>query len=112
MKKIKVIELGGTISAADEDRLDFKDYTSGIYTGETYLKDIPELSSIANGLCESIIRESRTASQTEHRKQLRNKIQRDTQLYEGLVLTHRTNRIEETAYFLHLTVNTDKPIII
>ena len=112
MKKIKVIELGGTMSAAGEDRLDFKDYTSGIYTGETYLKDIPELSSIANVSFESFLRVSSTAIQTEHWIQLRNKIQRDIQLYDGVVLTHGTNTIEETAYFLHLTVNTDKPIII
>ncbi len=30
----------------------------------------------------------------------------------GFVITHGTNTIEETAYFLHLTVKTDKPVIL
>src|SRR5699024_926653 len=31
--------------------------------------------------------------------------------YDGVVITHGTNTIEETAYFLHLTVPTKKPIV-
>lgn len=30
----------------------------------------------------------------------------------GFVITHGTNTIEETAYFLHLTVHTEKPVIL
>src|SRR5947207_8127455 len=31
---------------------------------------------------------------------------------QGIVVTHGSNTIEETAYFLHLTVKTDKPIVL
>lgn len=31
---------------------------------------------------------------------------------DGVVITHGTNTLEETAYFLHLTVPSDKPIIL
>jgi len=32
--------------------------------------------------------------------------------YDGIVITHGTNTLEETAYFLHLTVPTKKPIVL
>ena len=28
------------------------------------------------------------------------------------MITHGTNTLEETAYFLHLTVKTDKPVVL
>src|SRR5699024_850739 len=41
----KVIEMGGTISAQGTDRLDRQNYTSGIYEGNDFLEDLPELNN-------------------------------------------------------------------
>jgi L-asparaginase len=31
---------------------------------------------------------------------------------DGIVITHGTNTLEETAYFLHLTLKTDRPVVV
>lgn len=114
MKKIKILELGGTISAKGNHRLDYKDYQSGVYDGDAFLNDIPELRSIADVSFETFTRLSSTAIQPYHWLALRKKIIHalEVEKMDGVVVTHGTNTLEETAYFLHLTLPVTKPIII
>ena len=114
LKKVKVFELGGTISAQGNNRLDYKDYTSGAYDGNTFMDDIPELRNIADVTFETFLRISSTAIQPKHWLQLRKKIIHalEKENMDGIVVTHGTNTLEETAYFLHLTLPTTKPVII
>lgn len=113
MKKVKVFELGGTISAKGHNRLDYKDYQSGVYDGAAFLDDIPELKSIAEVTFETFARLSSTAIRPNHWLALREKIIHALEIenMDGIVVTHGTNTLEETAYFLHLTLPTNKPII-
>lgn len=114
MKKIVVFSLGGTISAVGKNRLDYKDYVSGILTGEDLIKALPEINEIADVTIVQIDNVSSTAINLEHWIALREKIHTylDKYQYDGVVITHGTNTLEETAYFLHLTVNTNKPIVL
>src|SRR5690625_290765 len=105
--------MGGTISAKGTDRLDLKDYETGLYTGEDFLKAIPEIEDVAEVKFESFLRVSSTKITSEHWIELRNRvtaclIEED---FDGVVITHGTNTLEETAYFLHLTVPSEKPIV-
>ncbi|MBO1002877.1 asparaginase [Pseudogracilibacillus auburnensis] len=113
MKKIKVIEMGGTISAHGKNRLDLKDYQSGEYTGSDFLKAIPEIENVANVSFESFLQVSSTEVNADHWIQLQNKVTKCLleENFDGVVITHGTNTLEETAYFLHLTVPSDKPIV-
>ena len=113
MKKIRVIEMGGTISAKGTDRLDLKDYTSGIYTGDDFSEQIPEINDIADVTFDSFLSISSTEINASHWVQLRNKVIEtfENEAYDGIVISHGTNTLEESAYFLHLTVPNDKPII-
>ncbi|MDY0407613.1 hypothetical protein [Paracerasibacillus soli] len=45
MKKIALIALGGTISAKGNNRLDLKDYQSGLLSGKDLLDRIPEATA-------------------------------------------------------------------
>lgn len=113
MKKIKVLEMGGTISAQGNNRLDLKDYTSGIFTGEDFQQAIPEINAIAEVTFESFLRVSSTEVNATHWIQLREKVihSLEEENYDGIVISHGTNTLEESAYFLHLTVPTEKPIV-
>lgn len=114
MKKILLITLGGTISAQGHNRLDLKDYTSGLIEGKYYLENLPELKDIA----EIEVLQVDSVSSTQIKGTHWIKLKKDIEYYlnekefDGVVITHGTNTLEETAYFLHLTVNNSKPIVI
>ncbi|BBP87355.1 hypothetical protein BsIDN1_09730 [Bacillus safensis] len=40
-----------------------------------------------------------------------NELLKDDQV-DGIVITHGTDTLEETAYFLHLVVKSDKPVVV
>lgn len=113
MKKIKVIEMGGTISARGKDRLDRKDYQSGAFTGVDFALDIPEISRIVDVSYDPFMDVSSTAIDSSHWVELRKRIiSYFNEDIDGIVISHGTNTIEETAYFLHLTIPSNKPIVI
>lgn len=113
MKHIHIIEMGGTISASGTDRLDYKDYTSGIFNGDDFIEQIPELTSIANLSFTALSSISSTKITKEHWISLRNFIidKLKTENIDGFVISHGTSTLEETAYFLHLTIPSEKPIV-
>lgn len=113
MKKIVIIEMGGTISAEGSDRLDLKDYVSGKVSGEQFLENIPELEQLADITFDSFAQVSSTKITVSHWIDLRERVTDylNNKQYDGVVITHGTNTVEETAYFLHLTVPSDKPIV-
>lgn len=114
MKKIKVISLGGTISALGKNRLDLKDYRSGILTGEEILAKIPEHKEFAQVSFSQLDNVSSTALDAGHWLSLRERIHTylHDEDYDGIVITQGTNTLEETAYSLHLTIHSNKPVVL
>ncbi len=113
MENIKVIEMGGTISGKGYDRLDLKDYKSGVFTGNDFSKEVPEIADMANVSFESFLSVSSTELTASHWIELRERVIQclEEEEYDGIVITHGTNTLEETAYFLHLTIPSTKPIV-
>lgn len=113
-KRIVLFTLGGTISAKGQHRTDLKDYTSGLIDGKNILQAIPEINDIAHVEVVQIDNVSSTQMNEMHWFHLKREIEYYLEVkdYDGIVITHGTSTLEETAYFLHLTVHTYKPIVL
>lgn len=113
--RIALVATGGTIDALGADRLDLAFY---LETGQRLgpgelLARIPEAASIAE-VVEVPFRPRpshafRDADLLEVGRAVEGAIAAGA---EGVVVTHGTNTLEETAYFLHLTARTEQPIVL
>jgi L-asparaginase len=116
LPKIGLILTGGTIDSVGTDRLDLAWYIEAnkrLNKGEL-LKQIPELKSIA-AVDEIPFR--RLSSQALTDKDWLDLVREIHKIFDkgradGIVITHGTNTLEETAYFLNLTLKTDKPVVL
>lgn len=116
LPRVGLILTGGTINSVGADRLDLAWYIEEgkrLGNGEL-LAQIPELSNIA-AVQEIPFRRlpSQALVDTDWLDLVR-KIHEifDQDEADGIVITHGTNTLEETAYFLNLTLKTDKPVVI
>ncbi len=113
MKTIYILATGGTISAAGQ-----KGKTTGYHDGkfnvEDLLKSIQGVDKIARLEGEQILNISSDDVTCDNWITLARRINQLSQnpSIDGFVITHGTNTMEETAYFLNLTVKTTKPIIL
>ena len=111
---ICLIGLGGTVSAHHADPLELCDYQSGHYELADILAKLPALNELATIYPYQLSNVSSTAISLCHWFNLKHLLEQQlTQPHiKGAVITHGTNTLEETAYFLQLTLTTDKPVIL
>ncbi len=110
-----VLATGGTISGKGPSSTSLADYKAGALTGEELVAGVPELAQVARVRVEQIANISSTDITTAHWLMLAariNAIFDADPTVAGVVLTHGTNTIEETAYFLNLTVKHDRPVVV
>jgi L-asparaginase len=116
LPRVGLILTGGTIDSVGTDRLDLAWYIEAnkrLAEGEL-LSQLPELKNIAR-VQEIPFR--RLPSQSLVDKDWLDLLRKihsifDNDEADGIVITHGTNTLEETAYFLNLTLKTDKPVVI
>jgi L-asparaginase len=116
LPRIGLILTGGTIDSVGADRLDLAWYIEAgkrLGNGEL-LVQLPELSNIA-AVQEIPFR--RLPSQALVDRDWLDLVREIHEIFDrdqadGIVITHGTNTLEETTYFLNLTLKTDKPVVI
>ena len=115
LPKVHIIATGGTISGIGANRLDYTQYsdTGNRYTIEQLIERIPEVKNVANLTYENLLA---TGSTNITPKDWLVIAERANTLLQdgidGIVITHGTATLEETAYFLHLTIKSNKPVVL
>src|SRR5436305_3038383 len=110
---IVILATGGTIAGAAATGTQAA-YTSGAVTIDAMLDAVPGLKELANIKGEQISNVGSQDMTVEIMLSLAHRIntllaQNDV---DGIVVTHGTDTMEETAYFLNLVVKSRKPVVI
>jgi L-asparaginase len=111
--KVKILATGGTIAGAQASSSEVG-YKSGTFSVDDLIKAVPPLKDLAELSGEQI---ANIGSQTmNHDVWLKlakriNEVLKDGST-DGVVITHGTDTLEETAYFLSLVVKSDKPVVL
>ena len=114
---VRVIGTGGSIAGVGPDRMDFILYPEigDHITIQQSLDRVPEIQDIAEVRSEDLISVGSTAIGAAEWLALArriNQIFRDETDVAGVAITHGTATLEETSYFLHLTVKSTRPVVI
>src|SRR5688572_22458261 len=112
---VYVLSTGGTIAGAGSSSTDLSNYKPGSILGEQLVKAVPQISQIADVRVEQIVNVNSSditiANWLTLAKRI-NAILKETPAVSGFVITSGTNTLEETSYFLNLTVRSDTPVVL
>ncbi len=111
---VVVLATGGTIAGAGASAANSATYAAAKVPVDKLLAGLPELGSVARVTGEQVFQIASESFNNDHLLQLGRRVsalskQADV---DGIVITHGTDTLEETAYFLNLVVRTQKPIVV
>ena len=110
-----ILSTGGTIASQGASSTSLTDYKAGVLTGIELVKAVPEIAQVAEVKLEQIANVGSPNITIAHWLTLATRINRiftEEPATAGVVITHGTNTLEETAYFLNLTVKHDRPVVL
>jgi L-asparaginase len=115
MKNIVILATGGTIAGVSTSITDTANYQAAILPIEAITKDITgPLREIAHISSEQIAQID--SAEMTHQIWLtlaeRINVLLSSSEVDGVVVTHGTDTLEETAYFLNLVVKSNKPVVV
>ncbi len=114
---VRVVATGGTIAGRGEPG-SVSGYRSGAIPIEELLAAIPALDTVADVSSEQFRNVGSTSLAPADWLVLAQRVNAillggvDNREVDGVVVTHGTDALEETAYFLNLTVRSPKPVVI
>ena len=110
--KVMILATGGTIAGAQASTTE-AGYKSGTFSVDDLIKAVPPLKDLADISGEQV---ANIGSQTMNHEVWLALAKRTNEVLkgdaDGVVITHGTDTMEETAYFLGLVVKSDKPVVL
>ena len=113
LPNVMILATGGTIAGAGASAVNSATYAAAKVGVEKLIAGLPELGKVANVRGEQVFQVASESMTNEHLLTLAKRVSQLAKQsdVDGIVITHGTDTVEETAYFLTLTVKTDKPIV-
>jgi L-asparaginase len=112
---VVVLSTGGTIAGRGGSTTALSEYKPGQILGTELIEAVPEIKQYAQVRAEQVANVGSSNINTAIWLKLAARINalfREDPKVAGVVVTHGTSTLEETAYFLHLTVKHDKPVVL
>ena len=111
---VRIIATGGTIAGVQDAPGTLGAYRAGTRTVNEIVQSVPELARFAQIETEQFSNLASTEIMPSQWVGLARRINELLQRPDlaGVVVTHGTDRLEETAFFLYLTVKSDKPVVV
>jgi len=111
--KVLILATGGTIAGSAASGVQ-SGYTSGQVTIDAMVNAVPDAMKLADIKGEQISNVGSQDMSFEIMLKVANRINElaGSKEVDGFVITHGTDTMEETAYFLNLVAKTDKPIVL
>jgi len=111
---VVVLATGGTIAGAGASAANSATYQAAKVPVDKLVAGVPELADVANVRGEQVFQIASESFTNDRLITLGKRVAalaKDSGV-DGIVITHGTDTLEETSYFLTLTVHTDKPIVV
>ncbi|PZP95054.1 MAG: L-asparaginase [Variovorax paradoxus] len=114
LPNVVILATGGTIAGAGASAANSATYAAAKVPVDKLIAGLPEISKVANVKGEQTFQIASESFTNDNLLVLAKRVsalakQSDV---DGIVVTHGTDTLEETAYFLNLVVRTDKPIVV
>jgi len=111
LPNITILATGGTIAGSGETAVSSA-YKAGQLNVDALIDAVPEIKQLANVKGEQIVKIGSQDMSDDVWLKLAKAINAQCKDTDGFVITHGTDTMEETAYFLDLTAKCEKPIVL
>ena len=115
MKRLLLLATGGTIAGCAENSATLNNYNAGVLGGDALLAAVPQLQDLAAIDVEQVANVDSADLLFAHWRALVVRIRAafaaDPEL-AGVVITHGTNTLEETAWLLQMLIDDPRPVVL